>query len=227
MASLLFYGAVPVTLGAFTNGPTYLLVIRAAIGVVGGAFVPCQAWTSLLFAPRIVGTANAFSAGWGNLGGGVTQLAMPAFMAVFVALGAEESSAWRMAMIVPAVLFLCVGTFVWMCCDDCPQGKYEDLKRTGELDKRKKKVREEEGADQQSLWLMPSVWFLHLQYGCCFGVELVVNNVMSIYLFDYFCEPGFVQKSFFERPASPTLPLPHAPASRTLPHSRLAPTNFF
>ena len=48
--------------------------VRAAIGVVGGAFVPCQAWTSLLFAPRIVGTANAFSAGWGNLGGGVTQV---------------------------------------------------------------------------------------------------------------------------------------------------------
>ena len=46
------------------------------------------------------------------------QLAMPAFMAGFVALGAEESSAWRMAMVVPAVLFLCVGTFVWMCCDD-------------------------------------------------------------------------------------------------------------
>ena len=67
---------------------------------------------------------------------------MPAFMAVFVALGAEESSAWRMALIVPAVLFLCVGTFVWMCCDDCPQGKYEDLKRPGELDKRKKKVSE-------------------------------------------------------------------------------------
>ena len=129
-AGLLFYGCPFVACaGLFTNGATSLIIFRAFIGAAGATFVPCQAWTSLLFAPRIVGTANAFSAGWGNLGGGVTQLAMPAFMAVFVALGAEESSAWRMAMIVPAVLFLCVGTFVWMCCDDCPQGKFGPSKK--------------------------------------------------------------------------------------------------
>ena len=29
-------------------------------------------------------------------------------------------------------------------------------------------------------------WILGLQYACCFGVELHVNNAMSMYLFDNF-----------------------------------------
>lgn len=188
MASLLFYGAIPVALGGIVvTGPLSLLLIRAAIGIVGGAFVPCQAWTSMLFAPRIVGTANAFSAGWGNLGGGVTQIAMPSFMGVFVAMGADEAMAWRYAMVVPAVIFVGAGVFCWCYCDDCPQGKYEDLKNNGAVPNAKK-----QGASEidGTVWAMPAVWFLHMQYGCCFGVELVVNNVMSMYLFDYFCEEG-------------------------------------
>ena len=50
------------------------------------------------------------------------------------------------------------------------------------------KLREKE--EGPSLWLNHNVWLLFVQYGCCFGVELVVNNVMSIYLFDYFCVDG-------------------------------------
>ena len=122
---LLFYGCPFVACaGLFTNGPTSLILFRGFIGAAGATFVPCQAWTSLLFAPRIVGTANAFSAGWGNLGGGVTQIFMPGVMALFIAFGVAESTAWRVAFLVPATLFLLVGLFIWNLCDDCPQGKF-------------------------------------------------------------------------------------------------------
>lgn len=29
-------------------------------------------------------------------------------------------------------------------------------------------------------------WLLALAYGCCFGVELTVDNVLALYLFDQF-----------------------------------------
>ena len=127
MAGLLWYGSVPVLLGAFCNSGTYLIIIRGFIGAAGATFVPCQAWTSFMFAPRIVGTANAFSAGWGNLGGGVTQIFMPAVMALFVAFGVAEKDAWRWSMVVPSVMLASLGCFCYFGCDDCPQGKYEDL----------------------------------------------------------------------------------------------------
>lgn len=33
-----------------------------------------QSWVPLMFTRRVVGTANATVAGWGNLGGGLTQV---------------------------------------------------------------------------------------------------------------------------------------------------------
>lgn len=185
MAGLLWYGCIPVALGAFVNSGTYLIIIRGFIGAAGATFVPCQAWTSLMFAPRIVGTANAFSAGWGNLGGGVTQVFMPAVMAMFIAFGVPESNAWRFAMLVPAGMFFTVGCFCYFCCDDCPQGKYEDLKK----DRKEQATSSKDVAKAAPVETGPHVatnyntWMLFLQYAHCFGVELVVNNVMSLYLY--------------------------------------------
>ena len=48
--------------------------MRFCIGAGGAAFVVTQYWTTTMFANNIVGTANATTAGWGNLGGGVTQM---------------------------------------------------------------------------------------------------------------------------------------------------------
>jgi NNP family nitrate/nitrite transporter-like MFS transporter len=36
----------------------------------------CQYWTNRMFTKEVGGTANALVDGWGNLGGGVTQLVM-------------------------------------------------------------------------------------------------------------------------------------------------------
>ena len=90
-SGLLMLGSIPVmTIGLANNYETFLL-FRLAIGVIGAAFVITQYHTSVMFAPNIVGTANATSAGWGNLGGGVTQMAMPVVLALLVGLGASST----------------------------------------------------------------------------------------------------------------------------------------
>ena len=62
-------------------------------------FVHTQYHTSIMFAPRCVGTANAAAAGWGNLGGGVTQIVMPLVFAVFASvLGLGPAISWRLSM---------------------------------------------------------------------------------------------------------------------------------
>ena len=47
---------------------------RCAIGFSLASFVSTQYWTTQMFTPKIVGGANAITAGWGNLGGGITQV---------------------------------------------------------------------------------------------------------------------------------------------------------
>jgi MFS transporter, NNP family, nitrate/nitrite transporter len=50
---------------------------RLFIGCSLCMFVCCQFWVGTMFNVRIVGTANAISAGWGNAGGGACSLLMP------------------------------------------------------------------------------------------------------------------------------------------------------
>jgi len=69
---LLVLGSLPVMAIGLANSYEVFLLLRLAIGVIGASFVITQYHTTLMFAPTIVGTANATTAGWGNLGGGVT-----------------------------------------------------------------------------------------------------------------------------------------------------------
>ena len=93
---LLVLGSLPVMgIGLAQNFETFL-IFRLLIGVIGASFVVTQYHTSVMFAPNVVGTANATSAGWGNLGGGVTQFAMPALFGLFVGvLGFSGYVGWR------------------------------------------------------------------------------------------------------------------------------------
>ena len=60
---LLMVGSIPVmTIGLAQNYESFLL-FRLAIGVIGASFVITQYHTSLMFAPNVVGTANATTAG--------------------------------------------------------------------------------------------------------------------------------------------------------------------
>merc|ERR1719313_3003441 len=79
------------------------------IGCAGATFVTNQFWCSLMFAPNVVGTANATAAGWGNLGGGVTQIFMVwCLFKPFQAMNMSDDTAWRCSMIVPGIIFLLI-----------------------------------------------------------------------------------------------------------------------
>lgn len=73
-SALLFMGCIPTFFSGLVQTAVDVAIIRFFIGVMGATFVCTQYWSSQIFAKEIVGTANATTAGWGNLGGGVTQV---------------------------------------------------------------------------------------------------------------------------------------------------------
>lgn len=179
---LLILGAIPVMLIGLSNSYETFLVFRLAIGAIGASFVVTQYHTSVMFAPNIVGTANATSAGWGNLGGGVTQMVMPLFFAMFVSIGFIETAAWRYAMVIPGVLMVFCGIAYYKWTTDFPEGNKVDLDAKSLKGKLKKNGK---GAFKEAL-KDRRVWALFLIYGACFGVELTINNIAAIYYHDYF-----------------------------------------
>ncbi|MDP4557100.1 MFS transporter [Halomonas meridiana] len=181
---LLVLGSIPVMgIGLADSFETFLLA-RLAIGAIGASFVITQYHTTLMFAPNVVGTANATSAGWGNLGGGTTQIVMPLIFAGMLMLGVNEALGWRLAMVVPGVVLFFTGIAYWLFTQDAPNGNFSELRSRGELPY----ATGEHGAAQSFLAAAKDirVWALFVVYGLCFGVELTINNIAAIYFFDKF-----------------------------------------
>ncbi len=180
---LLIFGSIPVMMIGLSNSYESFLIYRLLIGVIGASFVITQYHTSVMFAPNVVGTANATSAGWGNLGGGVTQLVMPLIFAGFVGLGFLPTEAWRLAMIVPGIFMLLLAFLYYKYTQDTPEGNIGDLKKNNP--EYKMKAKEERGAFLKACKDY-RVWILFLIYGACFGVELTINNIAAMYYVDEF-----------------------------------------
>lgn len=180
--ALLMVGAIPVVCIGLANNYTTFLLFRLAIGAIGASFVITQYHTSVMFAPRCVGTANATTAGWGNLGGGVTQMLMPLLFGAIIALGATPVLGWRLAMIVPGVIMFITGYFYGRYTQDAPEGNFDELRASGKLPPAK----EVNLSYLLSAARDPRVWALFVIYGGCFGVELTINNVAALYFHDHF-----------------------------------------
>ena len=178
---LLVTGSIPVmTIGLADSYETFLL-FRLAIGAIGASFVITQYHTSVMFAPNTIGTANATTAGWGNLGGGVTQIVMPLIFGGMMTFVAEEAAGWRLAMVIPGIALLLSGFLYWKFTEDSPDGSYAELRAKGEL----------EGPNEVNGAFLKAcadyrVWALFIIYGACFGVELTINNIAALYFHDYF-----------------------------------------
>jgi len=180
---LLILGSIPVMTIGLSNSYEAFLLSRLAIGVIGASFVITQYHTSVMFAHNVVGTANATTAGWGNLGGGVTQMVMPLIFAGFVFLGFSEGSAWRYAMLVPGVAMVFTGILYLKLTTDTPRGNFADLKKNNPV------FLENSNKSKGSFiaaFKDRRIWALFLIYGACFGIELTINNIAAIYFKDYF-----------------------------------------
>ena len=103
-----------------------LYALRFFIGILGGSFVPCQVWSTGFFDKNIAGTANSFTAGFGNAGGGITYFLMPAIYDSLVKDSLTPHVAWRVAFVVPGICITAVALGLLLLCQDTPTGKWSD-----------------------------------------------------------------------------------------------------
>lgn len=177
-SALLLLGSIPVFGVAAANSYESFLFFRLLIGAIGASFVITQYHTSIMFAPNVVGTANAASAGWGNAGGGATQALMPLLLAALLMFGVEQALGWRIALIVPGLMMLLVGYLYWKYTQDCPQGNFAELRAQGIA----------VGSDKKGGMAILihaarnyRVWILFAAYAACFGIEIFIHNIVAMY----------------------------------------------
>ena len=180
-SGLLVFGSIPVMCIGLAQSYESFLLFRLAIGVIGASFVITQYHTSVMFSSNVVGTANATTAGWGNMGGGVTQMVMPLVLAGALMFGVGETIGWRLAMVVPGVALFLVGIAYFFLTQDAPLGNYKELRAKGLMPP---------ASQVRGTFLMAAkdyrVWALFVIYGACFGVELTINNIAALYYYDRF-----------------------------------------
>jgi NNP family nitrate/nitrite transporter-like MFS transporter len=163
----------------FTQSAAGYIVCRCLIGWSLATFVCSQTWCSQMFSKKIIGLANATAAGWGNLGGGITNLTMPLiFLGFMSGTSNNEDLSWRLTYIVPLAAHIIAMGMSWVS-QDLPDGNYKELETSGVKQKSKG------GAVLKIGLSNVNAWILTLTYGACFGVELTMNNITAKYFYDY------------------------------------------
>jgi NNP family nitrate/nitrite transporter-like MFS transporter len=173
---LLVICAFPVMFIGLADSYMTFLLFRLGIGVIGASFVLTQFHTSVMFAPNVKGTANAVAGGWGNTGGGATQIIMPLIAAGLVGAGwVSQADSWRYAMIVPGVMLLVMAGLYWKYTKDTPAGNFDELPVAST------------GKKENTLLLAAKdyrTWILTAAYAACFGVEITIDNFAASYFHD-------------------------------------------
>jgi NNP family nitrate/nitrite transporter-like MFS transporter len=175
---LLLISSIPVMGIGFSNSYESFLLFRLAIGIAGASFVITQYHTSVMFAPNVVGTANATAAGWGNMGGGVTLMVMPLIFTAIVAMGYLPGEAWRISMIIPGAMLFMMAFVYYYFTQDTPLGNIKCTTPVAPTEKRKNGF--------LSACKDYRVWVLFMAYAACFGIEITIDNVATLYFIDTF-----------------------------------------
>eukprot|EP00557_Chaetoceros_sp_GSL56_P011592 CAMPEP_0176486822 /NCGR_PEP_ID=MMETSP0200_2-20121128/5781_1 /TAXON_ID=947934 /ORGANISM="Chaetoceros sp., Strain GSL56" /LENGTH=874 /DNA_ID=CAMNT_0017883565 /DNA_START=199 /DNA_END=2823 /DNA_ORIENTATION=+ len=189
MATTLVVSSIPVMATGLVNSSVELSILRLFTGIAGSSFVTCQYWTSCMFTREVAGTANSLVAGWGNLGGGVTQIVMgsvlfPLFKLVYNGEGIDErdaaTRAWRVVCVVPAILSFIMAILIIRYSDDSPKGNYKKLRRQGQMQNIEAKNALKLAASNVNTWI------LAFHYACCFGAEVTMTAGAALYFSDEF-----------------------------------------
>ncbi|XP_058736674.1 high affinity nitrate transporter 2.7-like isoform X1 [Vicia villosa] len=160
-----------ILLTSIASTPGEFILVRFLVGFSLANFVANQFWMSSMFDESVVGSANAFSAGWANTGSGVTQLVMPLIYSSLVTY-LPSSTAWRVSFIVPAVFQTVTGVLVLAFGHEANKIPSEPKENT--LKVIFGGLRDYRG------------WILGLLYGFSFGVEMTTDNIIAQYFYDRF-----------------------------------------
>lgn len=175
---ILTWGAACVAGSTLVTDGTGLILARLFISALGASFVVNQFWNAIMFNNAVLGTANATAGGWGNMGGGLTQVSVPAVYKIFKGMGWTIGQSWRAAMFFPVILYILTCIWIWFSVQDTVTGKW-DVRALGKSEKATLK-------DYLNVLKDYRVVLLIFQYGATFGQELVFNAILVSHFYDFF-----------------------------------------
>jgi len=185
MGCVLIFASIPTACTGLVNNLIGLCLLRLFIGCAGSSFIISQCWTMRMFTKEVAGTATSLVGGWGGAGC-FTQIIMgallfPFFRDVFFANAGDPSEkAWRTVCVIPAIVTFLTGVIVILTSDDCPEGNYTQLIKEQKMKRVSSRFSFSTGVSNTNTWL------LFIQYGCCFGVDLTMNNAATTYFVERF-----------------------------------------